>query len=236
MCFICYVIDILGSIDEKIENNIKKSEELKVFLIKKYEKLLRFEPNTDGCIGDLAIVKSGYAFKSSSWANDGIKVIKIKNITESGLVDFSECSCVSDSLAIKKAEPFIVKGGELIIAMTGATIGKMALVPKMKPFGLVNQRVGLFFPKKNNSCTPFLYASTQRNEIQKEIETRGAGSAQPNISGQSIESIKIPLVSNSLIDNFNNQYGYILEYIQNLIETNSKLNELKQLYLKKFFS
>lgn len=232
----CYVIDILGSIDEKIENNIKKSEKLKAFLIKKYENLLRFEPNIEGCIGDLAIVKSGYAFKSSNWSDDGIKVIKIKNITESGIVDFSECSCISDSIVIKKAEPFVVKGGELIIAMTGATIGKMALVPKLKPFGLVNQRVGLFFSKKNNLCTPFLYASTQRNEIQKEIETRGAGSAQPNISGQSIENIKIPLVNSNLIDNFDNQYGCILEHIQNLIETNSKLNELKQLYLKKFFS
>ena len=47
-----------------------------------------------GNIGDYCKIRSGYAFKSSWWTDKGVKIIKIKNITESGTLDMSDCSQV----------------------------------------------------------------------------------------------------------------------------------------------
>ena len=119
--------------------------------------------------------------------------------------------------------------------MTGATIGKMAIIPNIIPFCLVNQRVGLFYPKHSKLCTPYLYVSCLRSDVQNEITTRGGGSAQPNISGQSIEEIEIPLLIPEIMNVYNSKYQNILDNIRHLLDENAKLNELKQLYLKKFF-
>lgn len=205
------------------------------FLIESYEFVLKNNDVVQGTIGDLASVKSGFAFKSSSWAEDGIKVIKIKNITEDGQVNFNDCSYVDDETVINKAEPFKALGGELVVAMTGATIGKMAIIPTTQPFVLINQRVGLFSPKNGRTCSPFLYASCKRNDVYNEIITRGAGSAQPNISGQSIEDIPIPLLKSTEIQTFNNKFDVCLLNTQKLLKINEKLVELKSLYLQKFF-
>lgn len=229
------MIDILGTLDEKIENNHKKIEDYKAILLKEYLILLSKNDVQKGCIGELASVKSGYAFKSSDWAENGIKVIKIKNITDTGEIDFSDCSFISSVNIINKASSFIVKGGELVVAMTGATIGKMALVPNIAPYCLVNQRVGLFFPNGKSKCSPFLYASCLREDVSNDIIIRGGGSAQPNISGQSIEAIEIPMINATAIKLFDEKYGIILDSINKLIEINEKTKQLKQLYLKKFF-
>ena len=221
--------------DEKIESNQKEIVFIKDFLYKKYRLLIADADTYVGKIGDLASVKSGYSFKSSMWSDSGVGVIKIKNITETGFMDFSDCSYVDDIDTIQKASSFCVNGGELVIAMTGATIGKMALVPNLKSFCLVNQRVGLFYEAQQKECSPYLYASMLRQDVVNEIITRGGGSAQPNISGQSIEDISIPLVSDKKIAEFNNKYKHILLKMRHLLEANEKLHELKQLYLKKFF-
>ena len=221
--------------DDRIETNNKKIQKLVDFLITNYEFALKNNDVIQSTIGALASVKSGFAFKSSSWAEDGTKVVKIKNITEQGQIDFSECSYVNDESVINKAEQFKVYGGELVIAMTGATIGKMAIIPKTESYALINQRVGLFMPKDSKKCTPFLYASCMRNDVFSEIVTRGGGSAQPNISGQSIEDISIPLLNQTEIQRFNNKFNICLSTIQETLEINKKLYELKSLYLQKFF-
>lgn len=107
--------------------------------------------NKNGCIGNYCSVKSGFAFKSSWWTNSGIRVIKIGSINQDNL-NLSECSYV-DQDKVDKAKDFIVGAGDLLIAMTGATIGKFAMVPYSSEILLVNQRVGKFFlgdnPVKN---------------------------------------------------------------------------------------
>ena len=74
----------------------------------------------NGCIGDYCPIKSGFAFKSSWWTHDGVKVIKIGSINQDNL-NLLECSYV-DKDKIDKAKDFEVGAGDLLIAMTGATI------------------------------------------------------------------------------------------------------------------
>ena len=197
------------------------------------EKILNSQKS--GYIGDYCSVKSGFAFKSSWWQEEGARVIKIKNIEPSGL-NLQESSFVSED-KISIAKDFIVKGGDLLIAMTGATIGKFTMVPHIDEVLLVNQRVGKFFLGDNPlEKLPFIYCTLKQPEIISEIINRGQGSAQPNISGNDIMSISCIYPDENTITCFNNICRPFFEKIITNKYENTRLAQLRDTLLPKLMS
>lgn len=183
-----------------------------------------------GTIGEYTKLKSGYAFPSKWWQNTGIPVIKIGNIINN-TIDVKGCDCVDNS-KFEYANKYVANKGDIVIALTGATIGKIAIVPNDKL--LVNQRVGIFDLGKNPiEKVPFIYWLLQQNEIQKEILTVGGDSAQANVSNTDIEEIKIVFSSKDNVDAFNYDAGIILKQIMIKKQENDKLTELQSLLLAK---
>ena len=181
-----------------------------------------------GKLGEYTMVKSGYAFPSDWWQSDGIPVIKIGDITNN-TIDVKGCDCVDDN-KFEYAKKYVANKGDIVIAMTGATLGKIAIVPENRL--LVNQRVGLFdLGKIPIERAPFLYWLLQQNEIQKEILTVGGDSAQANVSNTDIERIEISFASNDIIDGFNCNAGKLLKGIMITKEESLKLTELQSLLL-----
>lgn len=163
---------ILSSLDDKIELNNKINTNLeqqaralfKNCFVDKYEK--------EGTIGDYCAVKSGFAFKSAWWQEEGTKVIRIGDI-EQGCLNLETCAHIAND-KIEIAKDFIVQGGDLVIAMTGATIGKFSMIPKTQEPILVNQRVGKFFLGNNPiEKVPFIYCTLKQEEIITEFINRG---------------------------------------------------------------
>ena len=184
-----------------------------------------------GTIGDYVRVKSGYAFPSSWWREKGTPVIKIGNIDNNTIVN--NCDCVpNDKLA--SASKFIAHSGDIVIAMTGATLGKIALVPQNGY--LVNQRVGLFdLGQSPIDKAPFLYCLLKQDEVQNDILTVGGDSAQANVSNSDIEGVRIVYPSNhrGIIDSFNLACKKLLLYILMKNKEKSLLTELQSLLLAK---
>lgn len=228
------IAGVLGALDDKIELNNKINQNLESQAQTLFNEQI-LKNTTLGKIGDYCSLKSGFAFKSSWWKDSGIKVIKIKNIEVSGL-NLKDCSFVSDD-KITLAKDFIVKGGDLLIAMTGATIGKFTIVPYVDEILLVNQRVGKFFLGDNPlKRLPFIYCTLKQPEIVSEIINRGQGSAQPNISGNDIMSISCIYPNNSVIEEFNNICKpYFEKIITNQYE-NMKLSAIRDALLPKLMS
>ena len=178
-----------------------------------YASLIDGKPK-NGCIGDYCTLKSGFAFKSKWWQDSGVPVVKIGSINQDYL-NLSDCSYVSED-KISLAKDFIVSGGDLLIAMTGATIGKFTMVPKTTETILVNQRVGKFFLGDNPvSKIPFIYSTLKQPEIISEVINRGQGSAQPNISASDIMSIPCVIPQPAEISAFNEQTASMFELIIN---------------------
>lgn len=152
------IASLLSAIDDKIELNTAINENLEQQAQAIFEQYIIHNTNQikNGMIGDYCSVMLGYAFKSSWQTDKGIRVIKIKTIDNNGL-NLSECSFVSaDKMNI--SSEFSVTGGDILIAMTGATIGKFAVVPRYYEPLLVNQRVGKFFLGDNPiDKLPFLF-------------------------------------------------------------------------------
>jgi len=189
----------------------------------------------EGTLGNYCTVKSGFAFKSSWWQGQGVKVIKIKNIINSGF-DFSDCSFVSND-KVSYAKEFVVNAGDLLIAMTGATIGKFAIVPQHAGTLLVNQRVGKFFLGANPlNKLPFLWCLLKQDEVFNEIVNRGQGSAQPNISPTDIMTISVIIPSDKILADFNGNLRACFETMTTNAIENQYLATLRDTLLPRLMS
>ena len=183
-----------------------------------------------GTIGLYCDVKSGFAFKSDWWTTDGYKVIKIANIVENS-IDLEHCDYVSEENALK-SKLFFVQGGDLLIAMTGATTGKIGIVPYCNDNLTVNQRVGKFFLGDDPlNKLPFLVCTLLSKSVQAQLHPDGtAGSAQDNLSADDIKKIKICLPTLNVISSFNVLHkSFFKTVIQNVAEIRSMIKLLETL-------
>ncbi|WP_290464453.1 restriction endonuclease subunit S [Bacteroides acidifaciens] len=189
-----------------------------------------------GTIGEYCSIRSGYAFKSSWWQETGTKVIKIKNITDNKTLDMSDCSYVSSDKTYKAID-FQASPGDLIIAMTGATIGKFCIIPFHNDKIYINQRVGKFFLGNNPlDRLPFIYCCLSYEPIYNEIISKGQGSAQPNIGGADIENIRIILSPSTELKEFNSLLRPIFQKKMQIESELSKLSVLRDTLLPRLMS
>lgn len=175
-----------------------------------------------------ASVKSGFAFKSTLWSEQGIPVIKIGSISNNS-IDFGSLAFVEQE--VEKANKSQAKKGQLVIAMTGATIGKIGLLPEFNKTVYINQRVGLF--TNTFGQAPFLYFTLLTKDAQNEILNVGGDSAQANVSGDQIEEIKILYSEGELIERFNTLVLPLFAKLVNSANSKNLLLEMKSILLSK---
>lgn len=189
-----------------------------------------------GSIGSYCDVKSGFAFKSEWWTTDGYKVIKIANIVNN-TIDLDSCDCVIAEHA-KKANNFYVQSGDILIAMTGATTGKIGIVPLCDELIVVNQRVGKFFlGDKPIEKVPFLYSTLLYSKVVCHLQPDGtAGSAQDNLSADNIKDVAIVLPEQIVIDTFNQQHIPHIKTIMSNCAEIRVLNKLAETVLQTLLS
>lgn len=185
-----------------------------------------------GSIGNYCDVKSGFAFKSDWWTTKGYKVIKIASIVNN-TIDLDGCDCV-EAEHTNKAQNFYVKSGDILIAMTGATTGKIGIVPLCNEPIVVNQRVGKFFlGEKPIEKAPFLYSTLLYSRVIRHLQPDGtAGSAQDNLSADNIKDVAIVLPEQSVIDNFNQQHVPHIKTIMSNCAEIRMLNKLAETVLQ----
>lgn len=69
-------------------------------------------------IGECAKVYSGFAFKSQELGNEGIPVVKIKNVNNK-TVDISDTQFFPDHLVTSRHSKYFLQDNDVLIAMTG---------------------------------------------------------------------------------------------------------------------
>lgn len=245
------IASILSAYDDLIEVNnqrIKLLEQSARELYKEWFVRMRFPGYKEakfkkgipegwevGKIGDLYDVKSGFAFKGELLGEVGFPIIKITNI-QNGNIQLENCDRYSGELN-KRIEKFELTEGDLIIAMTGAQIGKVGLVSTLVERYFLNQRAGKFFPKKefltNNA---FAFFTTNSEYFQTMIENYGMGAAQPNISGEQIEKVNCLIPSDDLIAKFTIICEPIFSMSSALRYQNTQLRQIRDRLLPRLIS
>src|SRR5690606_5398355 len=143
------IASVLSSLDDKIDLLHRQNKTLEAMAETLFRQWFIEEAKEDwedANLTQLITLQSGYAFKSKDFQDSGnFGVIKIKNIS-GNIIDIEKTDFVSDDVGLATAQRFYVLSGQVLIAMTGAEIGKLGLVPKTSKKLLLNQRVGLLKP------------------------------------------------------------------------------------------
>jgi len=144
-------------------------------------------------LGEVCEFIGGYAFKSNELKNEKTDendklVIKIGNVNKNGELDIIDAQYSAYNNSLGK---FLIHIGDILVAMTGATVGKVA-VSQFDDL-LLNQRVGLIKADKNKILKQFLKFILLSETFYKFCQIQAGGGAQGNISPNQIKSYKIPL-------------------------------------------
>jgi type I restriction enzyme S subunit len=183
-------------------------------------------------LGSVCRVIPGYAFKSKDWCDEGIPVIKIKNIQSDRSVDTNDADCVPESIYSDRLKKFLLEDGDILLAMTGATAGKVGKLRTKQPM-LLNQRVAKIKPVEADP--EFIWAIVSSDEYQDKFFHLADGAAQPNMSGGQIERLTINLPDLPT----QRKIAGILSAYDDLIENNLRrikiLEEMAQALYREWF-
>ena len=179
-------------------------------------------------VGDFFDLVTGYAFKSPDFCDDGIPVIKIKNV-KAGHFSKHQFSYVSPDFLDTRSEK-IALADDLLISMSGnrhdgspeTWVGKVALFREEDTY-LINQRVGALRLKRNAGLDPrfasFLLSSHPYQELFISIATSSGG--QANLSPKQIlgAPARYPEIGEQ------RAIAHILGTLDDKIELNRRMNE-----------
>ena len=178
-------------------------------------------------LGEICTIVPGYAFKAADFGKGFNYVIKIKDIMPP-YIDILHSEKV-ETVIDKKYE---IKYGDFVMAMTGATIGKIGkLQIDSESKVYINQRVCKFIPEA--FCDKeYLYYKLNTQEFQRFIYNNvDSKLAQPNIGHPTIYKyeLELPLLSEQ------RRIGQFLKAIDDKINLNRAINHnleamAKQLY------
>ena len=172
-------------------------------------------------LGEIAPLVGGYAFKSANFEKTGIPIVRISNILDSGVVggDFAKYKCFEGDTS------FRLYDGDTVIAMSGATTGKVAVV-KTQTFLYQNQRVGKF-SRTDKIFYTFVSIFVGSKKFANALDRKLTASAQPNASSKDIDSIKLSFPSSK------DEQQRIASYFTNLDRQinlqSQRLEKLKQI-------
>lgn len=133
--------------------------------------------------------QNGFSFKSAKFTNEGKPILRITNIQDNSIS--GEFVCFSKDDYKENLEPYLVSPGDTVVAMSGATTGKIGYNYSDKYYYL-NQRVGLFVPNESWLMKRYLFhwLSSQTQNIYN--VSSGSGT-QPNLSSVKMMEFVIPL-------------------------------------------
>jgi type I restriction enzyme M protein len=174
---------------------------------------------------------NGFAFESKLMKdkkedNEYVPVIKIGNLLSNGKLDIENVQYYQYSERIEKCR---IKCGDILIAMSGATVGKIAISANDNLF--LNQRAGIVRRKSNAINEILLGYFLKHDKFYKYCQLTAGGAAIGNISPTQIFKYQIPLppltIQEQIVSEIEN-YQKIIDGAKQIVENwkpQIKINE-----------
>jgi len=138
-------------------------------------------------------IAGGYAFKNAQYKNQGIPIIRISDFNNEKII-LEDVVYYAESEDLKRYE---LVAGDIVIALTGGTIAKLAIVQEGLGKLYLNQRVGKFEVLNPEEFeTEYVYWIAR--SVQNIIKNLAWGAAIPNVSPKTIEAIEFPFPSKQI--------------------------------------
>lgn len=151
-------------------------------------------------LGDICDLQNGYAFKSSDYVDTSNTLsCRMSNIRPGGVFDINYNARYLPDDFIEKHKQFLLKDGDVIIAMTDlADAPKILGVPTVVETNgkniLLNQRVGKLVIKNENYIHfPYLKLALNYPKVRSIYKRFAGGGLQINLGKADLLSVEIPL-------------------------------------------
>ena len=186
-------------------------------------------------LGDICDLVAGFAFKSKDFGNYPNKVVKIADI-QPPVVNTNDLVGVDMSnYDTVKLSKYLVSKGDYVLAMTGATIGKLGRITDDVE-AYINQRVLTFRPDESIVDKDYLYYQLCSDKFNKYILNHiDSETAQPNISAGSIGGFEVSLPPLEEQRRIAGILGAIDDKIENNRRINTNLELQAQALYKQWF-
>ena len=166
-------------------------------------------------LAELGTLKNGYAFKSSTYCENGnYNIITIANVTGDRYVSADSNRVLDQPCDIQEHQ--VLKENDILISLTG-NVGRVSL--NKGTCNLLNQRVGLF-ELRDNSLREYIFQVLSTPQFENAMKNKGQGAAQMNIGKYDIEEYHIPY---SMNHNELLKISKILSFFDNKIQIENKL-------------
>lgn len=186
-------------------------------------------------LGNVCDLIAGFAFKAKDFGEFPTKVIKIGDIKPPFVDYVGQVGVDISNYDINRLSKYTVKYGDYVLAMTGATIGKVGKYIS-KNFSYINQRVLKFSPKQNVDADYINYIICSNIFAKYVVNYVDSESAQPNISASTISKFAFQIPSEK---DDQRRIASILSSLDRKIELNNKINadleEMAQAIFKNWF-
>ena len=141
-------------------------------------------------------IVGGYAFKNIEYKKTGIPIIRIS--------DFNDEKIILENVVYyeesRELERYLLKESDIIIALTGGTIGKLGIVQGELGKLYLNQRVGKFdILNPDEFEKEYIYWIARG--IEGIVKNLAWGAAIPNVSSKQIEDLLFPIPTKEIQNN-----------------------------------
>lgn len=176
-------------------------------------------------LGELVQVLNGYAFKSSLYENQGIRVLRITNVQKGNIVD-DDPKYYPLSLT-DEIRNYLLKESDLLMSLTG-NVGRVGLLTKEMLPAALNQRVACLRILSNGLNLGFLFHYLNSDKFEQDAVLSAKGIAQKNMSTEWLKDYKLPLPPISVQQTIVSELDKINELIRLKKEQLSDYDKLAQ--------
>ena len=144
-------------------------------------------------LGDFVDIQGGYAFKSNDAAEEGIRWLKISNVSIGDII-WDNKAYLPYEYADRYNE-YLLMEGDYVIALTRPIIRNQLKIGQIKledTPALLNQRVGRIRSYKNVD-EKFIYYVMSSSYYVQEINNRILGTDPPNVNPKQLEAILVDM-------------------------------------------
>lgn len=142
-------------------------------------------------LGDYVSILNGFAFKSSEYVNEGVRVLRITNVQKGEIRDDNPKFYPLESSNLYNR--FLLKEGDLLMSLTG-NVGRVGKVSSKLLPAYVNQRVCKLKVTNDKLDSDYLFHVLNSEKFEREAIANSSGIAQLNLSTKWLEdySLSIP--------------------------------------------
>ena len=136
-------------------------------------------------------LRHGYQFRDGDFTDEGIKIVKITQLDKGGFLNLSKCSTI-DKERLNDFENILINKNDILMCLTGGTIGKIIKVGKVDEPLLQNYRVGHFSSiNEENMVNDYMFYLMSSEVIVGQIFYDVRETGQPNIGLEDMNKMRI---------------------------------------------